>query len=441
MLRSGGTSKQTGMGGHPPGLRTLFFTELWERFSYYGMRAMLILYMVAPPSAGGLGLDTVRAAHVYGLYTGSVYFTALPGGWIADRFLGARRAVLYGGILIALGHYAMALGGGPLFYGALVLIVLGTGLLKPNISSMVGALYEENDPRRDAGFSIFYMGINLGAMISPLVCGYLGQRIDWHLGFGAAGVGMTLGLAQYVWSRARLAGIGDRPERRVDRAQAPASGATERHEAGRIAAIGVLFLFATVFWAAFEQAGSSLSLFAQDLTDNRILGLAFPSSWFQSVNALFIILLAPVFSWIWIRLGDRQPSSPAKFTLGLVSIGVGFVVVTAAASLADGGRVSPGWLVTVYLCNTVGELCLSPVGLSTVTKLAPARLAGLMMGVWFLSIAAGSYAGGWTAGFFDAAAPGALVRLFGSVALTALAAGAVLWVLTPFIRRLMHGVR
>jgi len=427
-----------GFGGHPAGLTTLFFTELWERFSYYGMRSILILYMVAAPAAGGMGLDTARAAHIYGLYTSGVYFMAVPGGWAADRFLGARRAVLYGGILIALGHYSMALGPQSFFLG-LVLIVLGTGLLKPNISAMVGALYSANDPRRDAGFSIFYMGINLGVVISPFVCGYLGEKVDWHLGFGAAGVGMTFGLIQFLAHRRRFESIGERStERRVaERASAPLT----RAEVQRLAAIGILFVFTTIFWGAFEQAGSSLNLFAKQVTDRTVMGREFPASWFQSINGFFIVALAPVFSWLWIRMGNRQPSSPAKFTLGLVFVGLGFLLVAAASALAGGGKVSPWWLVGLYLCHTIGELCLSPVGLSTVTKLAPGRLVGLMMGVWFLSISAGNYLGGWAAGFFDATGEGALVRLFGTVALTTLGAAVILVLVTPFIRKLMGGVR
>jgi POT family proton-dependent oligopeptide transporter len=430
---------RSGIGGHPRGLSTLFFTEVWERFSYYGARAILVLYMVAPASSGGLGMETARAAAIYGAYTGSVYFTALPGGWIADRYLGARLAVLIGGCLIAAGNFAMAAGNLTVFFAGMVVIALGTGLLKPNVSSMVGGLYSESDPRRDSGFSIFYMGINIGAMVSPLVCGYLGQRVGWHLGFAAAGIGMVIGLIQYSTNRRHLEQVGNRP--RTQQKNAPKS---DRHplsvdEWKRLAAIGLLFVFSAIFWMAFEQAGSSLNLFATERTSNRIFGYEFPSSWYQSVNSIFIIALAPVFSWLWLRLGKKQPSSPAKFSYGLIFVSLGFVLLTFAS--LNPGKVNPLWLVGVYLLHTIGELSLSPVGLSTVTKLAPSRMVGSMMGVWFLSISFGEVVGGWVAGFFNAGSEGALVRLFGSVALTTVAAGIILALLAPFIRKLMGQVR
>jgi len=338
-----------------------------------------MLYMVAPTSSGGLGMETARAAAIYGAYTGSVYFTALPGGWIADRYLGARLAVLIGGCLIAAGNFAMAAGNLTLFFAGMVVIALGTGLLKPNVSSMVGGLYSESDPRRDGGFSIFYMGINIGAMISPFICGYLGQRVGWHLGFAAAGVGMVFGLIQYSTNRRHLAEVGNRPERRQAISSKSNGHPLSAEEWKRLAAIGLLFIFSAIFWMAFEQAGSSLNLFANEKASNRILGYEFPSSWYQSVNSIFIIALAPVFSLLWLRLGKRQPSSPAKFSYGLIFVGAGFALL-AVASL-NSGKVNPLWLIGVYLLHTMGELSLSPVGLSTVTKLAPARLVGSMLGV------------------------------------------------------------
>jgi proton-dependent oligopeptide transporter, POT family len=462
-----------GLAGHPKGLTTLFFTEMWERFSYYGMRALLILFMTASVAGGGLGWDARRAAAVYGLYTAGVYFTAIPGGWIADRLLGQRRAVLWGGVLIALGHYSLAVNILPLFFAGLVLIVLGTGLLKPNISSMVGQLYRPEDKRRDAGFSIFYMGINTGALIAPLVCGYLGQKIAWHWGFGAAGVGMTLGLVQYVLGGKRLGRAGllaTPPENAAAtwaRVAAVLVAATALLwalwewkdfvilagaaaffvwlvkqgrtpiERKRIGAVIVLFVFATLFWGAFEQAGSSLNLFADRFTRKVLLGWEFPSSWFQSVNSIFLVTLAPVFAWLWIRLGEREPSSPSKFVLGLVFVGLGFLIVAAGAWLGQGQSVSPWWLVAVYFCHTVGELSLSPVGMSAVTKLAPARLVGAMMGVWFLSISLGNFIGGRVAGLFETFP---LPQLFGAVFLTTTAAAIVLALLVRPIRGLMSGV-
>jgi proton-dependent oligopeptide transporter, POT family len=486
------TAAPSGLAGHPPGLQTLFFTEMWERFSYYGMRALLILYMTASVATGGLGFDVPKAAAIYGLYTGMVYFTALPGGWIADRLLGQKRAVFIGGVLIALGHVSIATGSLTMFYAGLVIIVLGTGLLKPNISSIVGQLYSEGDPRRDAGFSLFYMGINLGAWIAPLVCGYLAQHESfrhvlgaigihvehtWHWGFGAAAVGMTAGLIQYVLGQGRLRGVGELREAVANRTLAwggvvaslavlgaviwlawewryvvmlvsavaffawllaQARSAVERQ---RTMALIVLFVFSVLFWAAFEQAGSSLNLFAEQKTRLSFLGFSFPASWLQSVNAMFIWMLAPLFAWLWVRLGPKEPSSPGKFALGLLFVGLGFVVVALAAYLSEqagGAPVSPLWLILLYLFHTIGELCLSPVGLSTVTKLAPERLVGSMMGVWFLALSLGNFLGGWAAGFFKVLP---LPQLFGAVALTTIASAVILAVLVPPIKRLMGGVR
>ena len=464
-----------GIAGHPKGLSTLFFTEMWERFSYYGMRAILILFMVASPEKGGLGFATEKAAAIYGLYTGAVYFTSIPGGFIADRLLGLRRAVLIGGVLIALGHYSLALNILPLFYAGLVSIVLGTGLLKANIASIVGQLYGEGDARRDAGFSIFYMGINTGAFVSPLVCGYLAQKVGWHWGFGAAGVGMTLGLVQFVAGRARLGEAGLHFEKAKDAGALWAKialsllvlsavmyqlwnyrdfvvlfgtaglfvwifrQAENPIERQRTLAVIALFVFATLFWAGFEQAGSSLNLFADQLTRNSFLGYDFPSSWFQSVQPLFIILLAPAFAWLWIRLGTREPSSPAKFAYGLLFVGLGFLAMVIAAQLFETDKVlvSPMWLIACYFLHTLGELCLSPVGMSTVSKLAPARVLGLMMGVWYLSISLGNFIGGRVAGQFEKFP---LPQLFGAVFLTTAASALVLALLVKPIRRLMSGV-
>ena len=432
----------SGIAGHPRGLSTLFFTEMWERFSYYGMKAILVLYLTASVAQGGLAYAVAKATLIAGFYNMGVYLMSLPGGWVADRFLGARRTVLYGGILIACGHFSMAYPSIVTFYAGLGLIVLGTGLLKPNISTMVGSLYSQEDERRDAGFSIFYMGINIGAMVAPIICGYLGQRVNWHYGFGAAGVGMTFGLIQYVLGRKRLGSVGARPAGRNSKTDAaqPPRAPFSAGEKKRLAVIGILFLFSVIFWMAFEQASTSLNLFSDRLTRNAVFGHEFPSSWFQSVNSIFLIALAPVFSWLWIRLGKRQPSSPAKFALGLLFAGFGFFVIAYASSLTAGGRVSPLWLTTVYLLHTIGELCLSPVGLSTVTKLAPARIVGLMMGVWFASIALGNFAAGWVAGFFQSGSDTALVSLFLKIAFVTTGAAAVLILLTPSIRRMMGRV-
>ena len=426
--------------GHPRGLATLFFTEMWERFSYYGMRAFLILYMTAPATRGGLGFADADAASIYGTYTGSAWGAAILGGLIADRVLGQYRSVLVGGIIIALGHFTLAFKALPFFYTGLALIVVGTGLLKPNVSTIVGSLYETGDSRRDAGFSIFYMGINLGAFIGPLIAGYLAQRVDWHIGFASAGVGMALGLIQYVLGRKNLQAAVQRLDRKPREAKAAAgesSAGFTPAEWKRLAAIVIFFLVAILFWGAYEQAGSTLNLFADRYTRLELLGVEFPSSWFQSVQPIFVIILAPVFAWLWITLGPREPSVPAKFAIGVLFMGLAFLILVPAGAMAQSGegiRVSPWWLIGSYLISELGELCLSPVGLSVVTKLAPVRIVGLMMGVWFLSNAFGNKLAGWAASFFSSMP---LQTLFGEVAIILLIAAAIVFALVKPVRRLM----
>ena len=489
------TRADTSFFGHPRGLATLFFTEMWERFSYYGMRALLILFMTAPASRGGLEFPVAKAGAIYGLYTAMVYLLSLPGGWIADRITGQRRAVLMGGILIACGQFCLMARSIGVFYSGLVLLVLGTGLLKPNVSTIVGQIYAQGDARRDSGFSIFYMGINLGALISPLACGWVGERIGWGLGFGLAGVGMIAGLIQYVLGAKHLGSAGMRPggsqnpeELAKNKRRAlvgavaaiaifaiiaalASAGTVEitaqtisnvlgvvlvivtvgifswlllgkgwsSVERKRSAAILVLFLSASVFWSAFEQAGSSLSLFAERSTARVIMGFEFPASWFQFVQPFFIITLAPVFAWLWMALRRREPSSPTKFALGLFFAGVGFAILVPAAAIAmKGVAVSYWWLVFTYLFHTIGELCLSPVGLSAMTKLAPARVAGMMMGLWFVSIGIGDYLGGRVTSLYESVS---LPTLFGLVACVAFAAMLALVVLVKPTVRMMSGVK
>jgi POT family proton-dependent oligopeptide transporter len=427
-------------------LFTLFFTEMWERFSYYGMRALLILYMVGSTQKPGLGFSTAKSAQIYGLYTMLVYLMGIPGGFLADRWLGHRRAVFVGGVIIACGHFSMAFPSLATFYIGLLLIIIGTGLLKPNVSTIVGTLYTRDDPRRDAAFSIFYMGINLGAFISPLICGWLGQKINWHAGFAAAGFGMVIGLIQYSFGQKYLEPVSDAKEVKDAKFEPTAptlpesGGAFSRQDWGRIAAASILTLFALIFWAGFEQAGSSLNLFADRATRLTVAGFNYPSSWFQSVEPLFVIALSPVFAVIWLKLGKRNPSSPAKFTLGLFFLALSFLLVVPAAKYfeAHHERVSPWWLVGLYLLQCVGELCLSPVGLSMVTKLSPARIVGLMMGVWFFATAMGNYVAGWVAGFLENRA---FSEVFMIAVVTSAAATLVLAVLIPPIRKLMSGVR
>jgi proton-dependent oligopeptide transporter, POT family len=322
--------------------------------------------------------------------------------------------------------------------------VIGTGLLKPNVSTLVGSLYEQGDRRRDAGFSIFYMGINSGAFMGPIIAGYLAQRVDWHAGFAAAGVGMVMGLVQYWFGRERLApGLAriaaEKPATSADRAAASATLTSEDWK--RVGAIVIFFIFATLFWGAYEQAGSTLNLFADRYTRLSIAGFSFPSSWFQSVQPIFVILLAPVFAWLWLRLGDREPSSPTKLALGLFFVALAFLVLVPAGAAAQSGagvRVSPWWLIVAYFITELGELCVSPVGLSLVTKLSPVRIVGLMMGVWFLSNSFGNKLAGWAAGFFSSTP---LPTLFGTVAGVALAASILLFLLIRPVRALMGSVR
>ena len=484
--------------GHPRGLSTLFFTEMWERFSYYGMRTLLILFMT-DTAYRGLGMGAEQAGAIYGLYTFGVYALALPGGWIADRLVGQRKAVLYGGILIALGHYSMAVPSMATFYAGLFLIVLGTGLLKPNVSAIVGDLYTDKGARRDAGFSIFYMGINIGAFAGPLVCSYLGEGregaswVNWHYGFGAAGVGMTLALVQYMAGQKYIEGCG---EIKAEYAHADKIAAARRQfgiglgvivalvvilvglgksgilpitligfaqatgiivsilaglyfawvigfvchdttERKRVGVCALLFLGAAIFWSGFEQAGSSMNLFARDETDRVLFGTEIAAGTLQSVNPLFIILLAPVMGMLWVWLDRRSPSIPAKFGAGLILLGVGFLVLAWGSTFLEQGKVGMQWLVVTYFFHTVGELCLSPVGLSSMTKLAPDRLVGQMMGTWFMGSALGNLIAGLVAGYIEDMP---LAELFGTVATIVMVAGGVFLVLTPVVKKMIGNV-
>ena len=435
--------------GHPAGLSTLFFTEMWERFSYYGMRAFLILYMTRSIAEGGLGFDDRHAGSIYGTYTGSVWLAAIGGGIIADRWLGAYRSVLWGGIIIALGHFTLAIDALPAFYTGLGLIVVGTGLLKPNATTLVGSLYDTNDARRDAGFSLFYMAINIGAFAGPFIAGGLAENVNWHVGFACAGIGMSFGLVMYVLGRERLRPALDRIAA-AKAAQSFTTGAAgglgggfTAQEWKRIAAIIMFFAFAAIFWAAYEQAASTLSLFANRYANRNFLGFEIPTSWYVSIQAMFVIILSPVFAWLWIRLArqNREPATPVKFTLGLLFVGLSFVLLFPAGAMAqsaEGVKVSSMWLFGAYFLQVVGELCLSPVGNSVVTKLAPQRIVGLMMGVWFLAIALGNKMAGWIAGF-SSTVP--MMTLFGAVAAATLGATVILFLLIKPIKGLMGGVK
>jgi POT family proton-dependent oligopeptide transporter len=542
-----------GFFGHPTGLSTLFFTEMWERFSYYGMRALLVLFMTAPLVVAneGLGFGEGKAGAIYGLYTSMVYLMCLPGGWVADKLWGQRRAVFVGGCIIAAGHFTMA---GPLaglpevpsFYLGLVLITIGTGLLKPNVSTLVGALYPEGGARRDAGFSIYYMGINIGAILGPTICGWLGEKIDWHWGFSAAGFGMVLGLIQYKYGDRFFGPVigkldtGEAAEVVARRSRffyltagavaavvalfvylatsgvftlsleafatwigygilllailffsylifdvkwaagmfvvwgllvwyfVPRYGTvvggqnataallglfivlcagylvakrgTVTVEVRRLMVIFWLFLLAAVFWSGFEQAGSSMNLFARDLTDRVFFGWEMPTSWLQNVNPFFIVIFAPIFGWLWTWLAARRanPSIPVKFGLGLLGLGAGFLVLMwGAANASPEDPVSVNWLVVTYFLHTVGELCLSPVGLSSMTKLAPRGRVGQMMGVWFIGAALGNLIAGLVAGQLENLSS---EELYWRVTLFIGGAGLVALLLAPAIRKLMGKV-
>ncbi len=502
-------TQDRGFFGHPRGLSTLFMTEMWERFSYYGLRPLLVLFMAAALADGGFGFDRGQASAIVGIYAALVYLMSLPGGWIADRWLGLRRAIFSGAVLITAGHLSIGLSGlagagtaGKVFFFlGLLLIVLGTGLLKPNISAIVGDLYPEGGARRDAGFSIFYMGINIGAFAGQLITGYLGEQVGWHWGFGAAGVGMAFGLI-WFWLRAKetLGPIGQDIVRDPDPAVQAARegrvkaitfgvlgliavvfalgalgilpldaqvigqsmtyiliglaalfflyvlflGGITADEKKRVLVIMVLFIFAAVFWSAFEQAPTSLNLFAADFTDRMVGAFEVPATWFQSINSLFVIAFAPVFAWVWVALSKTRGgdlSAPAKFALGLALAGVGFALMIPAANrIAAGGAstlVSPWWLVGSYFFQTLGELSLSPVGLSSMTKLSPRKFVGQMMGIWFLAASVGNLIGGLVGGHVDPENVSQIPQLFTTTTLFLFGAAVILALLIVPIRKMM----
>ena len=484
--------------GHPRGLSTLFFTELWERFSYYGIRPLLVLFMTAALASGGFAFSREAASAIVGIYASSVYLASLPGGWIADRWLGLRRSIWWGGVLIALGHLSIALSAlfaHQAFFLGLILIVMGTGLLKPNISAIVGELYPAGGARQDSGFAIFYMGINLGAFVAPFLTGALGERVGWHWGFGAAGVGMLVGLFTYRARADKTLGpiglspsVGPDQQRRVRNITFGALALVavfvalamagvvpvnplaiaqkmtivigvlavayftylfffaqlSRDEIKRVAVILVLFLFSATFWSAYEQAPTSLNLFARDFTDRTIFGWEMPTLWLQSATPFFVVTLSPVFAAVWLALANRKInlSAPTKFAFALFCAGLSYLIMVSATNhvIAGGGvgvRVSILWLLVTYLLQVVGELALSPVGLSSVTKLAPPRFVGQMMGVWFMSIALGNLVAGLLGGQVDPEKLAEMPALFQRTAITLFVAAAVLGLLVIPIRKMM----
>ena len=499
--------------GHPVGLYILFFTEMWERFSFYGMKALLIFYLVK------YHLFTDEAGNlIVGSYAAMVYAMPVIGGYLADRYLGFKKAVIFGGVLLVLGHLGMAYEGNAatemasgliqrdeaalsIFFLSLSLIVLGVGFLKANISSIVGELYEQTDQRRDAGFTIFYMGINLGSFLATIICSWLGETYGWSYGFGAAGIGMLLGLATFIYGSKYFHGKADPKD--PEMLQEKVFGIISREwfiyivsilclffiwtiiqnhtmvewlllSASAIAmifiiyqltqldkvarekliALTILIIFSVVFWALFEQAYTSLNLFAERSIDRHILGFEVPAGSFLSLNALFIILFAPVFAWLWVALDKRhmQPNTALKFAYGIILVALGFGALVIGGSIAEAGKVGAIWLVLAYLLHTWGELCLSPVGLSSVTKLSPGRIVGFMMGVWFLATAGAEYVSALLANLASietdggevtdvVAATGIYIDLFYKLFIVGLVIGIFLLVISPLIKRLMHGTK
>ena len=493
--------------GHPKGLFICFATEMWERFSYYGMRALLILYLTKHWE-----FTDAASYLIYGAYTSLVYIMPVFGGMLADQILGSKKAVTYGAVLLVFGHLGMTVESSEqIFYLSLALIVSGVGFLKPNISTMVGALYKEGDPRRDSGFTIFYMGINIGAFTATLLCGYLGEKVGWAYGFGAAGIGMLLGLIIFLWGQKYLEGLAEPPSEKymtkvngisyenwayisgvimvlitwflIQNSQLVGQllggfGAIfigawllyallkcAPEERDRLIVVGILILFSLIFWALFEQAGSSLNILTDRGVDRIIFGWEVPASMFQSLNAGFIFTIAPLFALLWIALAKRnmEPSTPIKFSIGIVLVGLGFLALVYGMKSSDALQTGVIWIVLIYFLHTLGELCLSPVGLSSVTKLSPQRIVGFMMGMWFFASAAGNYVAGLIARStsgdpamliaekiyfqvmflpedqFTINQKNGFMDVYTDVGLIAIGFGIFLAVMTPALKRLMHG--
>lgn len=506
--------QSTAFFGHPVGLSSLFATEMWERFSYYGMRALLVLFLTATYANGGFQMAELDAFTIYGIFTGLVYVTPIIGGVLADKVLGQRKSIYIGGLTMATGQLllaasAMASEGSiefrhTIFYAGLGILILGNGFFKPNISTMVGELYDNNDPRKDGGFTIFYMGINLGAFFSPLIAGKLGEQVAWQYGFMSAGIGMLIGTVWFFFRSHTLGHIGMPPKIKTDKLRLALKdwfeiivyyiaimalifgfifgwtaisstvrdtlinivtiigvaylmlnifrGTSGKTEWSRVAVILVLAVFNIFFWSGFEQAGTTFNIFARDNTQRMIGNWEIPASWFQSVNAIFIVLFAPLFSILWAKLDKRKinPNTPMKFAWGMILLSLGFVVMAigytkSTTSMADGSvlLVSPLWLVFVFMLHTFGELCLSPIGLSMVTKLSPPKLVSTMMGVWMGSFAAGNFvASQMKAISIDLQhALGREVQVFWLIAIQSAIIAVILVALSPWLKKMMKGIK
>ncbi len=429
--------------GHPRGLFVLFFTEMWERFSYYGMRAILVLYLVSQTDAenAGLGWTNDHALALYGWYTMLVYVASIPGGWLADKKFGQKRSVLYGGILLVLGHSILAVEEMWAFYTGLSLIIAGVGMLKPNISTMVGGLYESGDIRRDKGFTIFYIGINLGAFLSSLIVGYVGEELGWHYGFGLAGIGMTLGLIQYVIGQKYLTNVGNflGTSSSIEALEAMNRPLT-KIEKDRVVVLFLSFFLVIVFWGAFEQAGGLMNIYAMNNTNRMLLGYEVPASWFQSLNAMFIIFLGTAVAGYWAKrkLRGKLSTSLFKMIIGLIIMGTGFFFMSAASSeFETTGSSAMYWLVLAYLFHTIGELCISPVALSYITKLAPLKYASLMMGVYFAMTGFGNKLAGLLG---ESASTFGEFTIFTGIALFCISFGMIVLIFRKKLEVLTHGI-
>ena len=441
---------------HPPGLYLLFLTEMWERFSYYGMRSLLILYLTTSFASGGLGFDVSTGAMIYGLYTGFTYFTPIIGGYIAAKYLGQKLAIIIGGTIMALGNISLfALPGHAGLYIGLTALIIGNGFFKPNISTVVGQLYDNGDKRKDSAFTIFYMGINVGSLIAPIICGLLAENLfatklngqiiqyGFKYGFLAAAIGMVLGQVIFViFAPKYLSHVGNKTET-VEKKETIEKKPLTTQEKKRTAAILILAVFVVFFWAGFEQAGSSLTMFAENLTDRTLLGKTVPVTFFQSINPIFVLILSPIFAKIWMSLANRKQGDlkiPTKMALGMITLGFGFLIMVFA-TLSIGGSENPvmkasmWWLVITYFLNTVGELCLSPIGLSMVSKIAPVKLASLLMGAWLASSGVANILGGFIASNLDSFGATEIFALISGVSITL---GVILFLLRNKITAMME---
>ncbi|GAW95366.1 MULTISPECIES: peptide MFS transporter [Colwellia] len=438
--------------GHPKGLFLLFGTEMWERFGYYGMRAILVLYLIASTQDGGFGWTNQEALRLYGFFTMAVYLTPVIGGWLADNYLGQRKAIIWGGIIFSLGYFTLGIQKSlivgmeeTVFYIGLALIIIGNGLFKANVSSLVGELYEEGDKRRDAAFTIFYMGINLGAFLAPITVGVLGETVDWHYGFILAGCGMLIGLTlQLTLANKYLGDIGVLPSAKRVKGETKADAPLTPHDIDRMKVILIMSMFSVIFWAGFEQAGGLFTIYASDFTDRTLFGFEIAASSFQSLNAMFIILLAPFVASTWVKMGSNEPTSPKKFALAMLFLALGFFVMLWATMVQGGDvavKVSMLFLVFAYLFHTLGELCLSPIGLSMVTKLAPLKFTSLLMGIWFFFTALSNWLAAFIGSFVGEGEEmvNNAANIFMGVGIGALITGVIIYLSAGKLVEWMHG--